>query len=84
MRNKNRHNSLNVRAWNGEPSLDDDIDIANEYAQKIVDVAIANAHAQAHIEENTTGQCTWCSDPVKDTRRWCSIECRDEFERHNR
>ena len=52
MRNKNRHSSLNVRAWNGEPSLDDDIDVANEYAQRIVDVAIANAHAHAETPTN--------------------------------
>ena len=84
MRNKNRHSSLNVRAWNGEPSLDDDIDVANEYAQRIVDVAIANAHAHAETPTNDTGECIWCSNSVKDTRRWCSIECRDEHERHNK
>jgi hypothetical protein len=68
----------------GDTTLDDDIDIANEYAQKVVDVAIANAHARAETPINDTGECIWCSNLVKDTRRWCSIECRDEYERHNK
>ena len=68
----------------GDFSLDDDIDVANEYAQKVVDVAIANAHARAETPTNDTGKCLWCSNSVKDTRRWCSVECRNEHERHDK
>ena len=60
------------------------IDVANEYAQKVVDVAIANAHARAETPTNDTGKCLWCSNSVKDTRRWCSVECRNEHERHDK
>ena len=30
------------------------------------------------IEENDTGKCMWCGAEVKDTRRWCNAQCRDE------
>jgi hypothetical protein len=78
------HNPVANRGTGGDATLDDDIDVANEYAQKIVDVGIANAHAKAETPTNDTGECIWCSNPVKDTRRWCSVECRNEHERHNK
>ena len=78
------HNPVANRGTSGDATLDDDIDVANEYAQKIIDVAIANAHAHTEVEENTTGLCLWCEEPVKDTRRWCSVDCRNEHERHNK
>lgn len=27
-----------------------------------------------------TGRCLWCDEIVGDTMRWCSVECRDQWE----
>ena len=60
----------------------DEIDRANDYLETMTEFAIKNASAEAKIAPNLTGKCTWCGDDVSDTRRWCSIECRDEFVKH--
>lgn len=62
--------------------MDDDIDRANEYLETMTHASIANAQANAKTPENTTGECIWCGEKVKDKRRWCSTDCRDEFARH--
>lgn len=31
-----------------------------------------------------TGACLYCDDPLDGNRRWCSPECRDDWERENR
>ena len=64
--------------------MDDDIDRANDYTQYITDVAIHNASHEAHKIINSTGQCIWCGDKIKDEKRWCSIECRDEYQRYKK
>ena len=28
-----------------------------------------------------TGRCLWCDEIVGDTMRWCSVECRDQWEK---
>lgn len=59
----------------------DEIDIANDQVQKALDMTMRTINTK--IDENTTGLCLWCGEPIKDKRRWCSVECRDEHERHN-
>ncbi|GAB4303825.1 MAG: hypothetical protein Fur0034_20160 [Desulfuromonadia bacterium] len=27
-----------------------------------------------------TGSCLWCGEPVADHLRWCSVDCRDDWE----
>ena len=46
-------------------------------------MALTMKTLNTEIKENDTGECLWCGEPVKDKRRWCSTECRDEQERHN-
>ena len=46
-------------------------------------MALTMKTINTEIKENDTGECIWCGEPVKDKRRWCSIECRDEQERHS-
>ena len=58
----------------------DEIDQANDQVQKALDMTMRTINTT--VEENNTGKCTWCGEPVKDKRRWCSVECRDEQERH--
>ena len=62
--------------------MDDDADKASDYLETVTNYAIDNAKAKAKTPINTTGECTWCGEKVKDTRRWCSTECRDEFARY--
>ena len=62
--------------------MNDEVDVANEYLQQMIDTAVTNAHNKAETPVNTTGKCIWCDEPVKDTRRWCSVICRDEYARH--
>lgn len=28
-----------------------------------------------------TGWCLWCEEPVEDHARWCSIECREDWDK---
>ena len=59
----------------------DEIDKANDQMEKAMALTMKTINTE--IKENDTGECIWCGEPVKDKRRWCSIECRDEQERHN-
>ena len=62
--------------------MSDDIDIANDLAQHAIDVGIRNAHDKIKKPSNQTGHCIWCETPLQDDRRWCSVECRNEFEKY--
>ena len=64
--------------------MDDDIDRANDYLETMTHASIANAQANAKTPSNDTGLCTWCGEEVPDKRRWCSVECRDEFAKHKK
>jgi len=46
-------------------------------------MALTMRTVNTEIKKNTTGKCLWCGELITDTRRWCSVECRDEQERHN-
>lgn len=59
----------------------DEIDKANDQMEKAMALTMKTLNTE--IKENHTGECIWCGEPVKDKRRWCSIECRDEQERHS-
>lgn len=30
-----------------------------------------------------TGECLWCGEAVDPHLRWCSVECRDDWEREH-
>ena len=62
--------------------MGDDADVANDLMQHAIDVGIRNAHDKIKKPSNQTGKCIWCETLVKDDRRWCSIECRNEFEKY--
>ena len=57
----------------------DEIDIANEQVQKALEATMRTINTE--VKENDTGECIWCGTAIKDKRRWCSAECRDEHER---
>jgi len=54
----------------------DEIDVANDEVQKQLDATMRSVDTR--VPKNSTGKCMWCSEPIKDERRWCSPECRDE------
>ena len=56
--------------------MSDEIDIANDEVQKQLDATLKSVDIS--VEENDSGKCMWCEKPIKDKRRWCSAECRDE------
>jgi RNA polymerase-binding transcription factor DksA len=61
----------------------DEIDMANDQVQKQLELTMRTVNTE--IKKNDTGECIWCGEPIKekDNRRWCSVECRDEHERHS-
>lgn len=64
--------------------MNDEADIANDYLQQMIDTAITNAHNKATILPNTTGKCIWCEESIDDSRRWCSVDCRNEYQKHHK
>lgn len=62
--------------------MSDEIDDANEELQKQIDATLSNVNTE--VPDNETGQCIWCETKVKDNRRWCSVECRNEHEHYAR
>jgi hypothetical protein len=62
--------------------MSDDADVANDLMQHMIDMGVKNAHDKIKKPSNQTGKCIWCESPVKDDRRWCSTECRNEFEKY--
>jgi len=62
--------------------VNDEADVANDYMQQMIDVGVSNAGKNIKKPSNQTGKCLWCEEPMKDDRRWCSTECRDEFAKY--
>lgn len=57
----------------------DIIDKASEIEQLILETALASQNQKTQAPEQTD-VCLYCGDPVQHPHRWCSIECRDEYE----
>lgn len=43
--------------------------------------AIKAARDAAGAGLQPTGRCHWCGDPVEAPQRFCSLECRDDWDR---
>ncbi|SFK92572.1 hypothetical protein SAMN05216302_102135 [Nitrosomonas aestuarii] len=57
----------------------DDADIAGDRIDAERERMIAQAR-KSQPEAVATGACLFCGDPVEDQMRWCSPECRDDWE----
>jgi hypothetical protein len=57
----------------------DEVDITNDRIEQQTRAALSMIDTT--IPDNDTGECIWCSAPVKDTRRWCCADCRDQYEK---
>ena len=63
----------------------DEIDKASEQSQVILEKTISRIRDNlVDPYQNESGVCWECNAPVKDNRRWCSIECRDAAEKGER
>ena len=58
----------------------DECDQAGDLIEFFEKVAIAEAHARASCYQPGIGICINCGVDVDGDRRWCSVECRDDFE----
>jgi hypothetical protein len=54
----------------------DEIDVANAEVEARLKFTLKTVNTS--IENNETGKCIWCGVKVKDKRRWCNAQCRDE------
>ncbi|GHT86961.1 hypothetical protein AGMMS49960_06820 [Betaproteobacteria bacterium] len=57
--------------------MSDDIDRANEQAERIASVELA---WRAPAGPTATGFCLNCGEPVAPGLRWCDVECRDDWQ----
>jgi hypothetical protein len=57
--------------------MSDDIDRANDEVLNRLEATLKSVDS-TDANNNDTGKCIWCGVKVKDKRRWCSAECRDE------
>jgi hypothetical protein len=54
-------------------------------ADRLIDAALQEALSAARRNSGpeSTGYCLWCEEPLAMGRRWCSAECREEWERYH-
>lgn len=62
--------------------MSDEIDDANDEVMRQLNATLSNVNTE--VPNNESGKCVWCEAPVKDNRRWCSVECRNEHEYYAR
>lgn len=58
------------------------VDIADQASlveQRLLEAALRNSKQNTETAK-PTGYCLYCGEPVEGSKRWCSIECRDDFE----
>ncbi|AOJ09629.1 hypothetical protein [Burkholderia mayonis] len=60
--------------------MPDEIDIANEHAERILSAQIAAARAKLALPENLTHCLNGCGDPPADGSRYCCPDCARDHE----
>ena len=65
--------------------MSDDVDVANEYCEKMLNLAIKRGKGE-ELYIDGSGECSWCGEAVEAVDgiigRWCSIECREDMVRY--
>ena len=61
-------------------SMQDDFDKASDLEQTVRDFAIERVRSQSKIFE-PTGFCLNCREPISKSKRFCNIDCRDDFQK---
>lgn len=60
----------------------DDIDKANEYAEKAREMSVKNIQNKP-LAVQAVGHCLSCAEPLAHGLRWCDNACRDDWQRFN-
>lgn len=55
-------------------------DQASLVEQSLLEVALRNSRQNTETAK-PTGYCLYCGESLGGDLRWCSVECRDDFER---
>lgn len=61
--------------------MSDDIDRASDIEEYARSTQIALCEREASRPIPTSEFCLNCDEPTTDGRRWCSAECRNDYER---
>lgn len=56
----------------------DEADLTAERIEREMQHLLALRRA---VGPQPTGACLWCGEPVEERLRWCSVDCRDDWER---
>ncbi|TCS69758.1 hypothetical protein EDC61_11958 [Sulfuritortus calidifontis] len=56
----------------------DEVDITAERLEREMEHILRLRRAAG---PRPTGECLWCGEPLADHLRWCSVDCRDDWER---
>lgn len=57
--------------------MSDDIDKANETAERYLSAAIANRASDGPVP---CGYCHFCGERIPYDQRWCDADCRDDWQ----
>jgi hypothetical protein len=60
----------------------DVVDRANDLVEMTLENCIKKVTAKASIPKGI-GICIECGEPVEGERRWCDVDCRDDWQRQN-
>ncbi len=58
----------------------DQVDVANAWNDLQNETLVRAARDKKSTIE-ATGACLFCDEPVESPKRWCDVECRNEWER---
>ncbi|GHU35860.1 hypothetical protein AGMMS50256_31660 [Betaproteobacteria bacterium] len=58
--------------------MSDLVDLANEQAERLACIDLAR---RAPAGPEPTGFCLNCATPMAPGRRWCGVDCRDDWQR---
>jgi len=61
--------------------MPDEIDLASDRAELAREAALTQRRPAGPAP---TGRCHYCDEMVRDERRWCDAECRDQWDKENR
>jgi hypothetical protein len=61
--------------------MGDIADQANDTADLFLQEALTH---KKEVAPDYTGYCHYCHDPVPGNLRWCDMDCRDDWEKHQR
>lgn len=61
--------------------------MADEIDRAAEEVEMFQQEAQRQRKKEApgyTGECIWCGEKLEHPRRFCDVDCRDDYERYNK